>query len=174
MYYYTTVSSTKFFICHFPSLSIFKDKHSFFIDPLRVHQKTFVFITLQTLHYNNVPFFRRTHVLVKSLQDHLIMVVRDLEDLETYQDNKDTQLYKNSFTAEDFGYAVVLTTFILIVLLVCVVGLTITSPCCCRGNRVNLVSISYQKASSYVIEMPKEHQRSKRPLNPETSTSLLI
>jgi hypothetical protein len=99
------------------------------------------------------------------------MVVRDLEDLESYQDqdNRNSRLYqKDSFTAEEFGYAVVLTTFILIVVLVCIVGLAITSPCCCRGRRVNLLSSRYQKAS-YVLEMPKEHQR-EHPFNPETST----
>ena len=81
---------------------------------------------------------------------HKIMVVRDLEALETYhdQDNANGQLYvKDSYTAEDFGYAVVLTTFILIVLLVCFVGLGITSPCCCRGTPVTLHSVDYSKES---------------------------
>lgn len=102
------------------------------------------------------------------------MVVRELEDLETYQDqdNENSQLYeKNSYTAEDFGYAVVLTTFILIVLLVCIVGLTITTPCCCRGRQVELLSHSYQKASNYVLEMPKEYQ-TKPSSNFEPSTTI--
>ena len=86
------------------------------------------------------------------------MVIRDLEALDAYQDEGIKQLYvKDSFNAEDFGYAVVLTTFILIVLLVCFVGIGITSPCCCRGTQVNLLSINYpQKVSSCVLEIPSQ------------------
>ena len=101
------------------------------------------------------------------------MVVRDLEDLETYQDqdNRDSELYKkDSFTAEEYGFLYVLTTFILIVILVCIVGLTITSPCCCRGQRANLVSMRYQK-SSYVLEMPEQHSQ-RNPSNHGPSTTI--
>ena len=93
------------------------------------------------------------------------MVVRDLKDLETYhQDNENSLLYeKDSFTAEDFGYAVILTTFILIVVLVCIVGLAITTPCCCRGNKVHLCSSSYPNPSC-VLKMPTEEPETS-PLN---------
>ena len=89
------------------------------------------------------------------------MVIRDLEALDAYQDqhiiNNDHLSLKDPFNAEDFGYAVVLTTFILIVVLVCLVGLAITSPCCCRGSQVSLLSINYhQKVSSCVLEIPNE------------------
>ena len=98
------------------------------------------------------------------------MVIRDLEALDAYQDDdiKNTsQLYvKDSFTAEEFGYAVVLTTFILIVLLVCLVGLGITAPCCCRGTQVNLLSINYhQKVSSCVLEIPNQEDQDNNTLH---------
>ena len=91
------------------------------------------------------------------------MVIRDLEALDAYRDEGIKQLYvKDSFTAEDFGYAVVLTTFILIVLLVCFVGIGITSPCCCRGTQVNLLSINYhQKITSCVLEIPSQVKQDK-------------
>ena len=103
------------------------------------------------------------------------MVIRDLEALDAYQDDdiKNTsQLYvKDSFTAEDFGYAVILTTFILIVLLVCFVGIGITSPCCCRGTQVNLLGINYhQKISSCVLEIPNQEDQDNNTLNKLSDT----
>ena len=103
-----------------------------------------------------IVFFRTAiHVTINPKSYHLIMV-RELEELETYhdQDIGNSQLYdKDSFTAEQFGYGLVLTTFIVIVVLVCIVGIAITAPCsCCRGSRVNLLSINYYhptKVSSY-------------------------
>ena len=92
------------------------------------------------------------------------MVIRDLEALEAYQDEdiKNSELYlRDSFSAEEFGYAIVLTTFILIVVLVCIVGLGITSPCCCWGGQVNLLSINYQQKGSYVVEISNEDHNRK-------------
>ena len=88
----------------------------------------------------------------------IIMVIRELEDLETFHANdiRNSQLNikDSTFSAEEFGYAIILITFVLIVLLVCLVGITITSPCCCHGNQVNLLSLNYlQRESSCVLNI---------------------
>ena len=91
------------------------------------------------------------------------MVIRDLEELETFHSEiRDSQLNINdsTFSAEEFGYAIILITFVLIVLLVCLVGITITSPCCCQGSPVNLLSLNYlQTESSFVLNIPASNGR---------------
>ena len=100
------------------------------------------------------------------------MVIRDLEELETFQDNdirnKLLGIKDSAFSAEEFGYAIILTTFVLIVLLVCLVGIVITSPCCCRGRQIHLLSLNYlqHKEPSCILDIPnnKNNEGKDQPL----------
>ena len=99
------------------------------------------------------------------------MVIRDLEELETFHDNdirnRQLSIKDSNYSAEEFGYAIILTTFVLIVLLVCLVGIVITSPCCCRGRQINLLSLNYlNKEPSCILNIPsnKNEEAIDQPL----------